>query len=74
MRLKVGDTVTWTNTGVVIHSITADGVFDSGILTKDQQFAFTPDVEGTISYRCIVHPGQFGTLVVQPNGAQPVGG
>lgn len=68
--VAVGDTVTWTNLGALIHTITADdGSFDSGIVEIGAQFSFTPTAAGVIAYHCRVHPMQRGTIVVQDTPA-----
>jgi plastocyanin len=66
MKVKVGDTITWTNEGAVAHTVTAtDGAdFDSGTLAPGKSFRFTPDQPGTISYVCNFHAGMQGTIEV----------
>ena len=64
--VTVGDTIVWTNTGNIIHTITADdGSFDSGIVEIGNQFSFTPTFAGAITYHCRIHPMQTGTIWVQ---------
>lgn len=70
VTIDVGDTVTWTNTGDLPHTATADdGTFDSGILNNGGTFAFTFASAGTYDYFCEVHPSMQGTITVQ--GAAP---
>jgi plastocyanin len=66
VKVKVGDTVTWTNEGGIAHTVTAtDGAgFDSGTLAPGATFSFTADKAGTISYVCNFHPGMQGTIEV----------
>jgi plastocyanin len=60
-----GTTITWTNTGQVVHTVTSDdGKFDSGDLAPDQTFSFTLDQPGTYWYFCRPHPFMRGRIVV----------
>jgi plastocyanin len=62
----VGATITWTNTGAVAHTVTADAgaSFDSGNLDPQATFSFTPDTSGTFAYHCTFHPWMTGNLTV----------
>ena len=62
----VGATITWTNTGAVVHTVTADDgtSFDSGSLDPRTTFSFTPDVPGIFAYHCTFHPWMTGSLTV----------
>ncbi len=62
----VGATITWTNTGAVAHTVTADdgASFDSGNLDPQATFSFTPDTPGTFSYHCTIHPWMTGSFTV----------
>jgi plastocyanin len=66
IKVKVGDTVEWTNEGGIAHTVTATGGadFDSGSLAPGDTFSFTADKAGTISYVCTFHPGMQGTIEV----------
>jgi plastocyanin len=66
IKVKVGDTITWTNHGGVAHTVTATGGadFDSGSLAPGRSFTFTADKAGTISYVCTFHAGMQGTIQV----------
>ncbi len=63
-----GTTVTWTNTGAVVHTVTADdGIsFDSGSLGSQEVFQFTPQTAGTFTYHCTFHPWMTGSVTVEP--------
>jgi plastocyanin len=67
LTVKVGETITWTNTGAVLHTVTADdgSAFDSGNLNPKATFTFTPRQAGTIAYHCTLHPWMKGTITVQ---------
>ena len=64
---RVGDIVQWTNTGTVAHTVT----FDSQPSLTDASLAPSATWEvkftkaGTYPYRCTIHPGMNGTLVVR---------
>ncbi|MEX2550056.1 MAG: plastocyanin/azurin family copper-binding protein [Nitriliruptoraceae bacterium] len=71
VTVEVGDTVTWTQTGSLPHSVTADdGTFDSspdcaggsGCLDEGDTFTHTFDEPGEYAYYCRVHgaPGGVG--------------
>jgi plastocyanin len=66
LKVKVGDTVKFTNDGAIAHTVTAtDGAkFDSGSLAPGATFTFTADKAGTVSYVCTFHPGMQGTIEV----------
>jgi plastocyanin len=70
--IEVGDTMRWTWSNGVPHSVTSLGgsveTFDSGILTgAGTEYSYTFTVEGENPYECVVHPLQmFGTITVEP--------
>jgi plastocyanin len=68
LTVKVGTTVTWINTGAVVHTVTTDDgkTFDSGNLKKNATFSFKADVPGTFTYFCKFHRWMKATIVVQP--------
>ncbi len=68
VTVKVGTRVTWTNSGAVAHTVTADDgtTFDSGNLDPQAVFSFTPAAPGTVPYHCTFHPWMKGTITVSP--------
>ena len=67
--IPTGATVTWTNTGSVAHTVTADiSEFDSGPLAPGTSYTRTFNNEGSFTYYCQIHPGMTGTLVVTAGG------
>ncbi len=62
--VPIGTTVVWTNEGALPHTVTAAGLFDSGIMNSGDQFAYTFDEPGTYVYLCTLHPGMEGRVVV----------
>jgi plastocyanin len=71
LSIAVGDTVTWTNPGVITHTVTFDPSkamtpadvalpagatpFDSGDMEEDATFSHTFTVKGTYKYVCKYH-------------------
>lgn len=66
LTVTVGTTVTWTNTGQVDHTVTANGgAFASGTLSPGASFSFTFRTAGTFAYHCTIHPFMTGTVIVK---------
>lgn len=66
VTIKVGGTVTWTNSEGAPHTVTAtDGSFSSSQLTSGDTFSHTFDKPGTYTYFCEVHPMMKATVVVE---------
>lgn len=67
--VHTGDSVIWTNTGSLVHSVTADdGSFDAGLLNPGDSWSNTFTTAGTFTYHCTPHPWMKGTLVVLSAG------
>jgi plastocyanin len=68
-KAKVGDTVLWTNSDTVAHTVTKTGGpgpnFDSGTIPAGGTYSQTVKTPGKIDYVCTIHPNQTGTLTVQ---------
>lgn len=80
VRIKIGDTVQWTNRSIVAHSVTCDpskakdkasvnlpagaGAFDSGEIGEDGVFSHTFTAAGTYRYFCIEHENMGMNAVV----------
>lgn len=67
LKVKVGDTVTWTNNDSAPHTVTADDgkTFASSTLSQGGTFSFTFTTPGTFAYHCAVHPSMKGVVVVE---------
>lgn len=63
LTVKVGDTVTWRWQENVLHNVVADE-FKSENLSKGT-YTHTFDQAGTYDYRCTLHPGMDGEVVVE---------
>ena len=72
LTVEPGTTVTWTNTGLALHTVTAeDGSFDSGTLENGATFEQTFADPGTYAYVCQIHPDMTGTIEVTATGPAP---
>lgn len=67
LMVSLGTTVTWTNTDPgVAHTVTsADGVFDSGMLTEGATFSYTFNEVGQFDYLCTPHPWMKARVIVE---------
>ncbi len=64
IQVPAGTTVTWTfEDGLVPHDVKADS-FGSGEPRRDGSFTHTFDQPGTYPYRCTLHDGMTGRVVV----------
>jgi plastocyanin len=68
-KAKVGDTIVWTNSDSLAHTVTKRGGpgpnFDSGTIPPGGTYTLTVRDAGKIDYVCTIHPNQTGTLTVQ---------
>jgi plastocyanin len=73
VKIKAGNTVTWTNDDSQIHTVTSGTgsddtspgkEFDSSMLSQNQTFSHKFDVAGEFSYFCQLHPTMVGKVVV----------
>jgi plastocyanin len=74
MNITGGDTITWQNNDVEIHTVTSGSPenetnngkeFDSGNLNQGQTFEHTFTKAGTYNYFCIIHPSMTGIVNVK---------
>lgn len=69
IKIKVGDTVTWTNNDTTRHDVMADEESSdapaSELLSKGQSYSFTFKKAGTYTYHCSPHPNMTGTVIVE---------
>jgi amicyanin len=67
VTVKVGTTVTWTNTDQEAHTVTAkNGAFGSPALNNGSTYHYTFTKPGTYDYVCTIHPFMTATVVVTP--------
>jgi plastocyanin len=70
--VDAGAVVTWTNDGATTHTASAvDGAFDVGALEPGRSGSFTFAAAGRYEYRCQLHPGMVGTIVVAGGTSAP---
>jgi plastocyanin len=65
LKVKVGDTVTWTNHDDIPHTVVSAGKFRSKTLDTDNSFSFTFAVAGDYKYFCSLHPHMTGLIKVE---------
>ncbi|HXY42252.1 MAG TPA: hypothetical protein VEQ10_21425 [Vicinamibacteria bacterium] len=64
-KVKVGQTVAWTNSDSVAHTATGAG-FDTGAIAPGATSApVVFNTPGTVNYSCTFHPSMTGSLTVQ---------
>jgi len=65
-KIKVGDSVRWTNYDVNEHTATVDdGSFDTGLLNKGESKTIVFNAAGTYTYHCTHHSWMFGKIEVE---------
>ena len=64
LKIKVGDTVTWTNNDGMQHTIKETG-FESQALSRGESYSHTFSSAGSYSYYCGIHPNMKGRIVVE---------
>ena len=62
IQIHTGDTVTWTNQDNIDHTVTGFGI--DLTVPPGQTISHTFDQLGTFDYRCTIHPGMTGTVIV----------
>jgi plastocyanin len=65
LKVKVGDTVTWTNHDDIPHTVVSAGKFRSKTLDSDNSFSFTFAAAGDYKYFCSLHPHMTGMIKVE---------
>ena len=70
MHINPGDGIEWRNRDFVLHSATSDnGIWDSGLLARDQRYTYLFNAEGIYPYHCSAHPSMVDTITVgNPTG------
>jgi plastocyanin len=65
LKVKIGDTVTWTNHDDIPHTVVSAGKFRSKTLDSDDSFSFTFASAGDYKYFCSLHPHMTGLIKVE---------
>jgi plastocyanin len=67
LKVKVGESITWTNTDGFGHTVTADDAsFDSGTIAGGATFSHKFATAGTFAYHCAIHKSMTGSVTVTP--------
>ena len=64
ITIAAGETVTWKWREKVSHNIVGKGGIDKKV-ADNGTYTHTFDKKGTYDYRCTVHPGMDGSIVVE---------
>jgi hypothetical protein len=65
ITVAVGTTVRWKNDDQVKHTVTADDLSFSGLVSQGATFPRPFNTAGTFEYFCAIHPRMRGTVIVQ---------
>jgi plastocyanin len=65
LKVKLGDTVTWTNHDDIPHTVVSAGKFRSKAMDTDNAFSFTFTSAGDYKYFCSLHPHMTGMIKVE---------
>jgi plastocyanin len=65
LKVKVGDTVTWSNHDDIPHTVVSAGKFRSKAMDTDGTFSFTFTTAGEYKYFCSLHPHMTGAITVE---------
>ena len=63
---RPGDTIVWTNTDVVAHTVTSKtGLFDSQMIPPGGTWKYVAKKAGAFEYKCSYHLPMNGTFTVR---------
>lgn len=67
IRVKIGDTIKWTNKDTARHTVTSDSgnELDSQLLSKDGEYSHTFMTAGVFEYHCAPHPYMKAKVIVE---------
>ena len=67
LKIKKGDTVTWTNNDAVSHTVTSDSgsELNSDALPQGESYSHTFNAQGTYEYHCKPHPFMKAKIIVE---------
>ena len=69
--VRVGDTVTWTNSDAQAHTATSGSAWTTGDIANGDSASITFRTAGTFDYICAIHPTMTGQVVVRAGGTTP---
>ena len=64
VKIKVGDTVRWTNKDKARHDASGDG-WSTVLLSQGESAEYTFTKPGTYEYICSIHPSMHGKVIVE---------
>jgi plastocyanin len=65
IRVRVGQSITWTNHDSDPHDVTSDsGLFYSSPIASGASWTWTPRKPGIYPYFCTIHPDMHGEIIV----------
>ena len=65
LTITKGTAVTWNHNDNAAHTIVSQGLFESKVMNKGDEFSFTFDKVGEYDYHCRIHPSMKGKVIVQ---------
>ena len=67
LRIKKGDTITWTNNDAVSHTVTSDSgsELNSAALSQKESYSHTFNAQGTYEYHCKPHLFMKAKIIVE---------
>lgn len=66
LTVAVGEEVTVVNQDALPHTWTSsEGIFDSGSLSRGEEFSFAFDEAGEYQFVCSIHPEMTGSITVE---------
>jgi len=63
--VSTGATVTWKHNDNVAHTVVSQGLFESKVLNRNDEFSFKFTSPGEYSYHCSIHPSMNGKIIVK---------
>jgi plastocyanin len=64
--VHVGDTIVWTNTDIVAHTVTSKtGAFDSNLIAPGGTWKYVAKKAGEFDYKCNYHQPMTGKFTVR---------
>ena len=65
LTVRRGDRIVWVNKDLFPHTVTADGIFDSGSIAPNASWSYIAATSGEYAYSCTFHPTMKGKFTVQ---------
>jgi len=65
LAIKVGAGIKWKHDDSVVHTVVSEGLFESKIMNRGDEFEFVFNKPGSYEYRCGIHPSMRGKIIVK---------